>query len=615
MKTLASLILGTGRFTSGYRWVIRDHLPGNRVRVAVVAALAVVGALAQAGGIAIVAIAVDYLARPDAAASPRIQWLIERLDEPARAWATGLIGDRAAMLGLFATAVLLLVLTGTWAAYAAIVRTRAMGRSLQLKCSKRCLHILSGTSSLDHPGMPSDQGEFRRLMMRDSIFLSKAFEGIVRSLDPVLRMVVLGLLLLWIEWRLTLVITPFFLVFLPLIYGLGRGVKRDSQRFYESTLIAMFGRVIAAVGLVDRVGVPRVVSPSRRFDEMFEADPQVREYFDEFDRIQLAHERVQFAVGALGSLLIVGALVAGGYLAQHQLLSWGRVLAYMIGLRQALASIQAVMSQMASLTMAFPAVERYVRFCSLAPPAAAETEVVPDRLHVDRITVDSDLTLAGSAPSAVLEPGKATFYVCEWPLSRINIERVARPLVECGTLSWELMRDRACFVGPRAMLPPGPIRSSLLGAEPGGEDEVRVLGWLDYLGVLEELDSLPDGLDTELTPELQEGFSDALKMALVVLPALLEDRPLLLLDMWTIRRAGKEEAGAMLQLLDERIVLLCANGLTLPRDLAETVIVAQDARVAGIGSLEWFETVKGELKSIGKAPAGSVAEEAADVAG
>lgn len=581
-----SFIKAAQKFIKAYAWVLRDHIPSNKHKLISILVLSVVGALAQGVSIAFIAFAVNYMENQTLTGIP----VLDRI-----------LGSQMTLILIFAICLLALVLTGAKAAYAAMVKARALARSYHLKCAKRCLSILSRYTVIDHPGLPQNEGEFRRLLLRDSIHLGNSMEIMLKMLEPFLRSAVAIVILFWINWQLSIITVPLFVVFVPGIYGVTSSIQRDSNRFFEATLVGMFKNVSSIVGAANVQNLQYASGKHISIEEMYEANPAVQEYFDQYDRIQLANGRVQLTVAGLSSVLIVWVLLAGGYFATVSLLSWGLVLAYLMAVTQVLASIRMIMSFITSLSIFYPAVYRYQNLCESAPrddSGPSSDRILTFSSHP--ITIKSDEVLPGGKGSVELIPGKPRFYLNDYSVNRFTLKDVLEPLAVSASLDCSELARQTCFIGPKAILPPGSIRRTLIGDDPNGEREKEIWRYLDLMGLHGEIQELDAGLDTMVDPALWQGLSYSLKMALVVMPVLFDIRQIILLDMWVMHWAEEKPKKAMLELLKEKILLLVANGLSIPITLADSVIIVQNGRISGIGSLQWFEKIKPDVKNIGQ---------------
>ncbi len=561
------------RFQQAYLWMARDHLKAHKAEVAWIVVLNAIGAVAQGGIIAFIALAVDLLASGGTFGVPFLDSLLDT--------------TLAKLVG-FGIALLIIVLIGAWATYVTLVRTRQLARLFHERCMVRAVGAFERGSTLSHPGMPPARSEVKRAVVRDSNQLGNALETMVRMVEPCFRLIVAIILLVVISRTITLYLLPLLAILLPVIYKLNTHIQSISKRYFEHSVVGLHQRVGK---ILRRVNVQNVLRSSRpavdpRDDEI------VRSYLDQYDRLVLSQVRVQFVIALASALLPVLALLIGGYLASQGELSWGLLLAYLIALRQLVIAIRAFQGFLTTLSLFYPAIKRHRRLCEEAPLEDHDS----DNEVPEHITVTSAHDLPDGEDQVILQPGQPTIYVLEESVERINLADVVAPLAQDKETPRTFWRRNTCFIDARAKV----IDASLvevLGQDPDGSRRERSADWLEAMGVADQFDQAIGALDTPITAALWDDIDDALRLAILTCPLASDTRRLILLDARWLRRVDKATAVKLLEKLADRFVLLVTTGMSIPARFSKKVIVVRQGRVAGLGDTEWFERVRSQLEA------------------
>lgn len=563
-------------FTRNYRRVLAPGFRTQRRHVAIVVGLDFVGASAASALIAFISVFTNRVLVKDAVTVPLLG--VE-------------LSSRIAELGVLAAGVGLLVTVGALASYWSAVHVRAIGRAVHAETMERLLERLAATREI--PGMASRAyapPDIVQQLLRNAIQIGIAAEMVIRSIRPAAYCVMAGGTLLTMAPILTVSLVPVALATVPLIYWMGSRIIAESRDFFEERVSGYGQRINRLVLDLDGAGVDRCPPQEGGY---LRTDPVVASYLDAYDKFVLANDRMNLVVGLSQAVVIaIATLIFGTYV----LLSgdsWGRLLAYLIGLTLVVNNLRALVGYLASLNRFYPNVAGFLEFWEnterwIRKPGRVEP---PPDLRL----CCPDPVLPGAQPECTLRPGNVVHYVTPEPPSRVQYGRFVGPLLgACSEArDRELFLTSSAFASAKSRFVPGTLEQNL--ALPSD----RCWELLETLGAADEVRRLPKGLQTPLTDATWNSFSGVLQRALRIGPLVGTDAAVVFVDWSLLSNLDREECRSIVGLFRHKYLFLWTEQ-ALVIDLVDvgTVVVSGGRNVIGIGTVDWYRNVREKVGEI-----------------
>jgi hypothetical protein len=253
------------------------------------------------------------------------------------------------------SAILLMVSVGS--TYLAAILSRRLARRyhersvvslLESYFGKNCFGLLSNTS---------DFQVVQRALMQYSLHSSKALEAVSRLFQTTAFMLVFFASAFLVEWRVMSLMAACGLLFLPVIIFVARHTHSVASSFFETSSINMGQTAAQLLRTIDGFYQPNE-DRNRQIDTFMRSEP-VQVYFDNYDGIQLASDRMNFLTGLVRAgifgfgMILITTAVAFGWVNTTIIVAFAGVLLL------AFAYLQSLFSRLANLNLYYPQVVRF----------------------------------------------------------------------------------------------------------------------------------------------------------------------------------------------------------------------------------------------------------------
>ena len=354
---------------------------------------------------------------------------------------TGLPSTTAILYSSALVSALLLTLA-VGAVFIAAVQSRKLARRFHMRMVKYVLNRYVVEDDLELLAATSDLTRIQFSAMQHCIHANKALEALSRTGQNVVFVIVFFFAAFLIEWRIMTVILASVIVFLPVLMIVSRWIHSAAASFFQSSAREMARSVAQLLQGTDALYLPGNLR-HQSVVEFMQAET-TRNFFDNYDKIQLSGARMSFLTGlvrsvmfGLAMMLATTAVVAG----------WADVtviVAFGGALLVAFAYMQQLFSRLANLNLFYPQVLRLLEVIdTVGPSTTGHTkshrdpgEQLPVNERSIKIASTSrapDIEEPGLMASVELEPGAVVDILTPIRLSRYNMRLWLTPLCKAST--------------------------------------------------------------------------------------------------------------------------------------------------------------------------------------
>lgn len=564
-----------GAFAAAYAWLLRDLIAFSRRRVLVVVTLNLVGVALQWTVLGGVLLFVGELTGEGGAFQVP---LLSGLDLP--------VSGSLVPVSVWGAAVMVLVVGAALCTYGAEAVGFETARRYVGRSGQAILHTtLTARTGSDDADSPARQ--LQRVLATDQTMILRALLVLQRSLRSILMVAVAVVVLALINPILTAVVVVVATFFALPYYLINRRIVAAAAALEQSSA----GARVSIMRFVDHATArepnPEVV---RAVAESYSADTAIGDRWSILREIMLGRQRTTAVMSALLGSCLVAIVVAFGLLIARDGASWVAALTFLLALNLASGAFIQLAGEVTAANRFLPHLQNLMSFTQHLQAGDGQGHRSPSQHGDDLSTVIAvDPVIAQSELELSLAAGTRALCICPQAFDRLNLHGLVSRLVAGSQQEAQRLREAAFFCGDPSSLPGVSVRA-LLGRH--GAHALRELELED------EVERLPDGDATVLTPDVQERLSGFLAYALGMVQGL--EYELIVLGWASFSRLSSQERGRLLTLLERRPALFLTTRppRRQPPEVTHTVILTERG-IAGMGNAQWYDDIAGEMVTSG----------------
>jgi hypothetical protein len=473
----------------------------------------------------------------------------------------------------------------------------SMSREYEEFCSKRVFYMLGQSNylyNLAKNGNYADSYLFR-LVKADSRFAGWVLRMLLSLIIPGLTLIAAIVVLLYLEAVLTLLIVCFSILFMYYQYRASKQAANHSIRY--ETLTPVAGLEYKA--LLNHLKYQLKYNDSQDVIAQLFTRNQVKKHLDAYEGRLRAVENSRLISGIYMALILGLILLVMGTTIIQDREGWGRLLVYVVALRFAMTSLQNSFSIITSINRFYPQVRRYFLFVQ---SLKNQNRVKLQLLGEYKLRVDSKAgldMLEGSLMETEVKPGYRISLVTPLELNRYTMVSMAKAMLGDDERAFKGALYSMRFATKGQSCPGMSLRRVLeLGPDAKWPD---MRSWFPDQETFElAKEKLPKSLDKEIAPRIWDQVDPGIKFILSLISARQSDCQWILLEAKGLKSLGNEAAKFYLDLFRDRISVMVFNkNLDIVGSFDEDLVAVVDQeRILGLGSTDWFASVRSLVENM-----------------
>jgi ABC-type multidrug transport system fused ATPase/permease subunit len=492
-------------------------------------------------------------------------------------------------------AVVILLFLSTLCTYFSRRSTLRMGREYEEFCAKRVFCLLGkGNDVFSADEEVKGESYLYRLAKTDSRYANRVLRMMLSLVIPSITLLVAIAVLFYIKHSLTLIVTLLAGVFLFYQYRASRQAARHSKEF--ETLTSASARGYRT--LIQHFRQQPANQTGRDMVEHLFAGGPVKKQLDSYEGRLRSVENSRLISGIFMSMILGFILLVMGMDIIHSGIGWGSLLVYLLALRFAMTNLQTVFSQITGINRFYPQVLRYFLFVQSYFPEVKSRTYPLDRYEL-RVTVDERDRLQGTLARSMIKVGTHLSLVTPLELNRYTMAALTRSMIGESKSIIKSALFSMRFATTKHSCPQMTLREFLC-LEP--DDKWSDLGiWFPDEEMWKAAQNLlPKNLDKQIKSKIWDEVPSKLKFALSLISAMRSDCRWILLEGSGLKLFSSKMVRFYLDLFPNRIVVMVFNNdFDLVGSCGDSIVaVAGEDKLVGLGSPEWFASVRGRVDHI-----------------
>jgi hypothetical protein len=427
-----------------------------------------------------------------------------------------------------------------------------------------------------------------------SRYVAFSYRFFLEASLPLITLAFSMCVLVYLDAFITASLIPFAVIYLIPLYRVNvRSAKAQGK--YLASVVDFFQWVKRTIGVLAESDNPRLRSIN---PELVSKTPVLEKTTKAlYDRLLLRF-RADFLSRILLVICMVWLFVVFGWRVLKYERSWLSILAFTVALRFTGASLQQVVSRFVSISRFYPSVELFRKFLEASQKDETSQPVSSDVDKIDSNTISFSCpfcSLPGTCGQGELVRGTAAFALAPEPRVKKRMKNLLIAIAEETRHSERLAHSTYYHISDQ-LIESLSIIENILGDQ-WTESDVRDLEKaFDGLGVLSEIRSLPDYLNTVCDSSTSEKLSNEARFAVSSIYCLLFHREIVFLSAKGFLQLNSEFQYRFLSMLSNSFVVLIStrpsdilkhSGNSIARRL-RSVVVFDGNKIAGVGPVSWL---------------------------
>jgi hypothetical protein len=455
--------------------------------------------------------------------------------------------------------------------------------------TRRVLRYLASGGPMNMPDMVDDPGgrPVMRLLVGHTFRLVRVVLQTLSILLPAITLVAAVGVLIATNWLLTVVLLPVLAVYGLLLSRLNQGVIRDSQRREITRRIHSrdVGKMVKTLRTTRYTAGAQPV-----WLQTYPGRSWMGLALGAFRNIVLAKKRVDYLGDLFQGTALMMVLVVFGTMVVSKSTPWTVLLTYLVGLGYATKAMSRCSKCVTTANRFIPQVRQYFSFIEAHPDIDDYVERV-SRGFADELPVFRCGSPALPESKAELASAPGRPILCGYPrvLNSGRLGEFCFALADGDAGQAALFDTEIFFQRGLLPLPERELWEFLPPGENRAEAWRRTVALFEGLGVLPELRERLGGPDGQLTSELDDTLSPALRFAIRLMPALVGHPTLVVLDVHNLAALEPAQQRAVFDAFSDRTLLVATSDplKTWIGGIEDTMMVGEEG-ILGIGDRDWW---------------------------
>jgi hypothetical protein len=468
-----------------------------------------------------------------------------------------------------------------------------MGRNYEEFCAKRVFFLLGMNADVFAMAPEQSKGEayLLRLVRSDARMSGRVLRMLLSLIIPCITFLVALSVLLYLDAKITLIIG--FLGFIFLFYQYKVSKKAVEQSMLFEKMAPEAGKELK--GVIQHCKQQSFPDENRELVERTFARGPVKKQLDSFEcRIRTMED--SRLVSGLFMAMIVGLiiLVMGGAIIREGA-GWGRLLVYVVALRFAMVNLQATFTTLTGINRFYPQIRRNYLFVRSFEQQNGDLSNPLDEYEL-ALDDKSSFQLEGTFQQMKVRPGLCLAFITPLELNRYTMADILRAMLGTHGTQFAKALHWTRFATSRHSCPNGSLRQILGLAEDADWSDLPLSE--KYITRLREV--LPKKLDKSISLARWENIEPEVKFILSCISGLNSDCQWLLVEEKGLSLLDTETQSSLLADRDDKIIVIVYRGRLgqVGNYKEEAVAVMDDNALVGLGRLEWFSSVRHQVRRV-----------------